>query len=75
MKLLKNQQEFEEWKSDKTCKGDKVRNPKLYPCYVYLRVLDWNSEDEESIYLYRTDIEKMLMSLLPPNATVKNSML
>jgi hypothetical protein len=73
MKLLKNQQEFEGWKikNHHNTDDDIVSNPKEFPCYV-----EWKSltkYNDIAVYTYRHDIEKMLMSLLPPNATVKIS--
>jgi len=63
MKLLKNQQEFEEWKEIYVSYGDKFITPDYYPCYVVLEIKDWKYEHDEDFYiLYRYDIEKMLMS-------------
>jgi len=68
MKLLRNQAEFEEWKEGNIFDGDEAGQPREFPCYVRLRVKDWHMEYEEAVYLYRSDIEKMLsdMDAEPP---------
>jgi hypothetical protein len=68
MKLLRNQAEFEEWKEFNIFDGDEAGQPREFPCYVRLRVKDWHMEYEEAVYLYRSDIEKMLsdMDAEPP---------
>jgi hypothetical protein len=62
MKLLKNQQEFEEWKKVNIFDGDVYNNPQEYPCYAKIDVLNWTYKHEKAVYLYLHDIEEMLMS-------------
>ena len=66
MKLLKNQQEFEELEL-RYCRYI-VPIPNELPCYALID--DYGGSIE---YYYAKDLQEMLISLLPPNATVKIS--
>jgi len=58
MKLLKNKQEFDEWKFT-YCIED-IIDPNHFPCYVYSKLPEWTNKGDYIIdYLYINDIDKM----------------
>jgi hypothetical protein len=59
MKLLKNQQEFEEWKQLNIGYGCIAEQPKEFPCYVQKMPLNWNMQTIRTEYLYSHDVDKM----------------
>lgn len=61
MKLLKNKEEFEEWKSGES--GVYAEEPDMFPCYVYKVVHSWGYEEESTIYLYTSNLRKMLSEM------------
>ena len=59
-KILKNENDFDEWKSLAICTGDVAEEPDQYPCIARTVVKNWNHQEEEAKYLYRTDILAIL---------------
>ena len=63
MEILKNNDDFIQWKEDNIFYGDIAEDPKQYPCMVLIRVLDWRAEKEEAVYYYKSTFEDYIKKL------------
>lgn len=64
MELLKNETDFLKWKKDNISTGDNAEQPMEFPCWVRKEALySVYNEDEKAVYLYRSDIERMLSEM------------
>ena len=63
MELLRDNDDFLNWKEANTCDGDEAEPPKEYPCLVLLRVKDWNMQYEVAEYYFKDDIKGYLDDL------------
>lgn len=65
MKYLKNKTTWKRWASNIN-RGQPqapIQPPEKYPCYAYLSVLSFGYEEEQSNYLYLTEVQEMLKEL------------
>lgn len=63
MELLKNQKDFVAWKKKHIHGEDSAEQPEEFPCFAELGVQSWNYEEQYAWYLYRSDVEKMLLEM------------
>lgn len=63
LSLIKNKDEFDKWKENNIFSGDSADKPVRFPCFARTRVISWNNETEEALYLYREDIQQMLIDI------------
>ena len=61
--LVRNKEEFEVWKKGYIYKGDIADDPIEYPCWARTVVTYWDHQGEEAVYLYRSDLERMLEAM------------
>lgn len=62
MKYLKSHLAWPRWCSSVFGRQE-VDEPKEYPCYVYTVVASWGMQEEQPVYVYRRDLEKMLKAI------------
>jgi hypothetical protein len=63
LKLLKNEDEFEDWRENNIFDGDIAHPPKEYPCFVTKIVESWSYEYEKAIFYYKSTLEAMINQL------------
>ena len=63
MKYLKNKHVWESWKKEEYLSDYEAECPKEYPCFTYLVVGSFPYEEYDAYYLYKQDIERMLLEV------------
>ena len=65
MNYLKSKRAWSLWKTKNLLSNDEAEIPEEFPCYAYLVVGSWGYEEYFTLYLYKQDIEKMLLKMTP----------
>jgi hypothetical protein len=63
MQLLRDRDEFEQWKREHIFEGDTAEDPKEFPCLAATDVVNWRYEEVRAVYVYRDSIDEMLAEL------------
>ncbi len=63
--FLRNEKDWQEWVTEYKLNIYRQGPPKpeMYPCYAYLKVLDWHSRVQTGKYLYLSDTMLMVARL------------
>lgn len=63
MKYLKNKRSWSLWKTKEYLSDDEAELPEKFPCFAYLGVGSFAYEEYNAFYLYREDVDKMLLKI------------
>lgn len=66
MDLVRNYKERKAWakEHDMSLRGRETPRPEHYPCFAYAIVQSFGYEEEQPVYLYQKDLQKMLVDLI-----------
>lgn len=63
MELLKDKDDFEQWKANNIFGDDVAEDPKDFPCFVYKIVTDWAYQEIAAQYLDSATLRDMLIKI------------
>ena len=63
MTLIKNKKELDKWKEDNIFSGDILKEPEIYPIFIYKKIISWGNQIIEAICLTESDLKEMISQL------------